>query len=74
MAALMTQPLRELYLKCFEVLSEYQPWSVMTAYNRVDGKCTCEDRELTEDILRDGGDSRGGRCPWNAEKMHEPPS
>ncbi|MDE6380620.1 MAG: glycoside hydrolase family 3 C-terminal domain-containing protein [Muribaculaceae bacterium] len=45
--------LRELYLKQFEIaIKESNPWSVMTSYNKINGEYTCEDVDLTENILR----------------------
>lgn len=50
---LSARPLRELYLKNFEIaIRESKPWSIMTSYNKVNGVYTCESRELCEDILR----------------------
>jgi len=67
---LSQRALRELYLKNFEIaVKESNPWSIMTSYNRSQGKFTCEDRDLTEVILRDEWGWNGlVMSDWNAGK------
>jgi beta-glucosidase len=52
-AAIDERVLRETYLPQFEAaVKEGRAWSVMCAYNRVDGQPACASTRLLEDILR----------------------
>lgn len=46
--------LHEIYLRAFEsVVKAAQPWSVMTAYNKLNGVYCCENRHLIRETLMD---------------------
>ena len=45
--------LREIYVKPFEIALSAKPWSVMVAYNPINGVYACENAKMLKKILRD---------------------
>lgn len=67
---------REIYLPAFEIAMQAKPWTVMCAYNPINGVWASENKQALHDILReefgfDGvimSDWEAVRCGWRAAK------
>ena len=64
--------LREIYLRTFQIaIREASPWSVMSAYNKINGVYASENRWLLTDLLRGEWDYDGVVVSdWGA--VHDP--
>ena len=66
--------LREIYLRPFEIaVKKAQPWTIMCAYNRLNGKYCAENKWLLTDVLRgDWGYENLIVTDWGAENERVP--
>ncbi len=64
--------LREIYLASFETaVREAKPWTIMAAYNKVNGEYCCENHHLLKEILRDEWGYEGVVVSdWSATNDH----
>ncbi len=53
------RPLHEIYLEPFRIAMQARPWSIMSAYNRVNGIYASENDVTLGDILKDGWEFDG---------------
>lgn len=66
--------LREIYLRPFEIaVKKAQPWTIMNAYNRLNGEYCAENKWLLTDVLRkDFGYENLVVTDWGAENQRVP--
>jgi len=64
--------LREIYLRAFRIaVSEGKPWTVMSSYNRVNGKYVCNSFDFCTRVLRQEWGFKGlVMSDWNATEQY----
>ena len=70
-ANISQRALREIYLRAFEIaVKEGEPWTIMSSYNRVNGKHVCNTYDLCTKVLRkEWGFSGLVMSDWNATEQ-----